>query len=546
MPTIFMLRILAYLYDVRQLIRAYQPSGREQEASMTADRGHDPRTGAPVGAPVPHTDPAALDRTCRAAAGAAPALAALPPAERAGLLRVVADALGKHAEELVPLADTETALGTTRLAGELTRTRVQLELFASALAEGSYLEAVIDLPDPQAQPAPRPDLRRMLLPTGPVAVYAASNFPFAFSIAGGDTASALAAGCPVVVKAHSGHPGLSVRCGQVVAAALADAGAPAGTFAVVHGTDTGRALVQHPAITAAAFTGSLTGGRALADLAAARPDPIPFYGELGALNPVVVTAGALAGRADAIVSGFVGSYLLGSGQFCTKPGVVFLPAGHELAGRLAAAVRDAGTGPLLNARIQAGYAQTAAHLSAVPGVRPVLDPPDAAATGPGWAAAPLLLAVDAPTLLARREELLQECFGPAALIVEYASTEQLLAALAVLPGSLTGTIHADWSAEADLAAAVAERLTARTGRVIFDGWPTGVAVTWAMHHGGPWPATTNAGHTSVGVTAIRRFQRPVAYQNAPQPLLPPPLRDGNPWRIPRRVNGVREPADRRA
>ena len=507
---------------------------------MTTDQGHDPRTGAPIGEPVLHTGPGELDRFCRAAAGAAAALAGMPPAGRAELLHAVAGALGEHAAELVPLADAETGLGPTRLAGELTRTQVQLEMFAAALADGSFLEAVIDLPDPQARPAPRPDLRRMLTPAGPVAVYAAGNFPFAFSIAGGDTASALAAGCPVVVKAHPGHPGLSVRCGQIVIRALAAAGAPAGTFAVVHGLDAGRALVQHPAIAAAGFTGSLAGGRALLDLAAGRPDPIPFHGELGALNPVVVTAGALANRAEQLVAGFAGSFTMGSGQFCTKPGVLFLPAGHGLAGQLAAAVRQAAVGPLLSERIRDGYARTAATLAAVPGVRPVLAPDGP--TGPGWAAAPVLLAVDAPVLVDRAGDLLQECFGPAALLVEYAGTADLLAALETLPGSLTATIHADHGSEAELVSAVIDRLTPRAGRVVFDGWPTGVAVTWAMHHGGPWPATTSPGHSSVGVTAIRRFQRPVVYQDAPQRLLPPALQDANQWRIPRRVNGILQPA----
>lgn len=505
---------------------------------MGVDQGYDPRTGAPVGEPVPHTTPAELDRICGAATAAAAPLAAMTPGVRAGLLRSVATALGEHGDELVALADAETALGTARLEGELTRTRLQLELFADVLAEGSYLEVVIDPPDPDARPAPRPDLRRMLVPTGPVAVYAASNFPFAFSVAGGDTASALAAGCPVVLKAHPGHPGLSVRCGQLVTAALAAAGAPDGVFALVHGLAAGRELVSHPAVTAAAFTGSLAGGRALFDLACARPDPIPFYGELGALNPVVVTAGALAARADEIVSGFVSSYALGSGQFCTKPGVVFLPAGHELDGRLAAAAGSAGTGPLLNDRIRAGYEETAAALSAVPGVRSLLEPPSG--TGPGWSVRPRLFGVAAPTLVARADALLRECFGPAALLVEYASTEELFAALEVLPGSLTGTLHADLDLDpdAELAAAVVARLAARAGRVVFGGWPTGVAVTWAMQHGGPWPATTHAGHTSVGVTAMRRFQRPVVYQNTPEALLPPALRDGNPWRVPRRRNGT--------
>ncbi len=501
------------------------------------DQGYDPRTGAPVGEPVPHTSPAELDQVCRAAAGAAAALAAMPPSQRAGLLRAVADALGSHADEVIALADAETALGTGRLTGELARTRRQLEMFADVLAEGSFLEVVIDPPDPQAQPAPRPDLRRMLLPMGPVAVYAASNFPLAFSIAGGDTASALAAGCPVVVKAHPGHPRLSVRCGEIVAAALAQAGAPEGTFAVVFGFAAGRELVQHPAITAAGFTGSLAGGRALFDLAAARPDPIPFYGEMGALNPVVVTPGALAARADEIVSGFVGSYLLGTGQFCTKPGLVFLPAGHGLEARLVEAVAGTSTGPLLNARIRDGYARTSAELVAVPGVRSLLDDQPAPA-GSGWLAAPQLLAVSAGGLTAHAEELLRECFGPAALLVEYASTAELLAGLDAVPGSLTGTLHANVDAEAELVGPVMDRLTAKAGRVIVGGWPTGVAVTWAMHHGGPWPATTNSAHTSVGVTAIRRFQRPVVFQDTPARLLPPALRDDNPWRLPRRVNGV--------
>ena len=484
---------------------------------------------------MPHTTPGELDRICRSAAAAAPGLAGLTPRERADSLRAIAAALAKHEAELVQLADAETGLGPARLGSELLRTRVQLEMFAEVVEEGWPLEVVIDRPDPAARPAPRPDLRRMLLPIGPVAVYAASNFPFAFSVAGGDTASALAAGCPVVLKAHPGHPNLSVRCGQLVAEAVDHPGG----FAVVHGFETGQALIQHPAIAAAAFTGSLAGGRALHDLAAARPDPIPFYGELGALNPVVVTPGALAERPDELVAGFVGSYLLGSGQFCTKPGLLLLPAGHGLADRLAAAVADAELGPLLNARIKSGYELTSARLAAVPGVRNILGDPSPL-PGPGARVRPMLLAVPAPVLLAHADQLLQECFGPAALLVEYDSTEQLLTVLDRLPGSLTGTLHADVDGEPALARAVVDRLTARAGRVITGGWPTGVAVTWAMHHGGPWPATTNPGHTSVGVTAIRRFQRPVVYQNTPESLLPPALRDSNPWRIPRRVNGTLE------
>ncbi|MGC9669044.1 aldehyde dehydrogenase (NADP(+)) [Planosporangium sp. 12N6] len=504
--------------------------------STGADQGMNPHTGEPVGSPVPHTPDAEVDRLARAAAAAAPELAALPVSRRIELLRAVAAALEAARDELVPLADAETGLGAARLGGELTRTRVQLDMFADVVAEGSFHEATIDLPDPDALPAPRPDLRRMLIPLGPVAVFSASNFPFAFSVAGGDTASALAAGCPVVVKAHSGHPGLSVRTGEIVADALRAAGAPAGTFAVIHGTGAGKTLVRHPAIQAAGFTGSLGGGRALYDLANSRPDPIPFYGELGSLNPAVITPGAIASRGTEVLEGFVGSFTMGAGQFCTKPGLLFLPKGHGLDDALAAAVAAARVGPLLNARIHAGYGEVAAALAAVEGVRPVVAP--AAVDDAGYRVSPVLLAVSATDLVARADALLEECFGPAALVIEYGSAEELTAALDALPGALTATVHADPATEADLVRTLVDRFAGRAGRVIFDGWPTGVAVTWAMQHGGPWPATTNALHTSVGATGIRRWLRPVSYQSVPDEFLPDVLRDANPLGIPRRVNGV--------
>jgi NADP-dependent aldehyde dehydrogenase len=501
------------------------------------DQGRNPYTGEPVGEPVPHTTPSEVDAVARAAAVAAPGLAALPLDRRANLLRAVAAALESDRDAIVALAEAETGLGTARLAGELTRTRVQLEMFADVVADGTVLEAVIDLADPGALPAPRPDLRRMLVPLGPVAVFAASNFPLAFSVAGGDTASALAAGCPVVVKAHPGHPGLSVHCARSVAGALADAGAPAGSFAAVYGVEAGRALVTHPAITAAGFTGSLAGGRALFDLAAGRPDPIPFYGELGSLNPTVLTPGAVAARGAGLAQAFVDSMTLGAGQFCTKPGLLFLPSGHGLADTLAGALTAAPLGPLLGARLADGYQRTAAALAATPGVQPIVAPATVDGAG-GYRVAPVLLRVAAADLVAHSDELLIECFGPAALVVEYASTAELTAALDAVPGSLAATLHAEPDTEAELARALLDRLSARAGRVIFAGWPTGVAVSWAQQHGGPWPATTASGHTSVGVTAARRFQRPVAYQNLPDALLPEPLRDGNPLNIPRRVNGT--------
>ena len=504
--------------------------------SAGADQGMNPYTGEPVGPPVPHATPEEVDRVATAAAAAAPAFAALPLAKRAELLRAVSAALESAREELVALADSETGLGTVRLNGELTRTRVQLEMFADVVREGSFHEAIIDLPDANAQPAPRPDLRRTLIPLGAVAVFSASNFPFAFSVAGGDTASAIAAGCPVVVKAHSGHPGLSVRTGEVVGAALVAAGAPDGSFAVIHGTNAGKALVAHPAIRAAGFTGSLGGGRALFDIAGARPDPIPFYGELGSLNPAVITPGAIAARGDEVLKGFVGSFTMGAGQFCTKPGLLFLPKGHGLDDGLAAAVAEATVGPLLNARIRKGYDEVASSLATVEGVRAVVPP--AAVTEGGFRVAPVLLAVSATDLVARADQLLEEAFGPAALIIEYGSADELTAALDALPGALTATVHADPATEAELVRALLDRFAGKAGRVLFGGWPTGVSVTWAMQHGGPWPATTNALHTSVGATGIRRWLRPVAFQSVPDEFLPEVLRDANPLGIPRRVNGV--------
>jgi NADP-dependent aldehyde dehydrogenase len=493
------------------------------------DQGFDPRTGEPVGPPVAHSGAADVDRAARAAAGAAPALADLPLHGRAELLRGVAAALEAARDELVPLADAETGLGEARLSGELTRTTVQLEMFADLVAEGSFLEIVIDHADASARPAPRPDLRRMLVPIGPVAVFGAANFPFAFSVAGGDTASALAAGCPVVVKAHPGHPGLSVRTGQILAGAL-----PAGAFGIVHGLVAGQELVSHPAIAAVGFTGSPAGGQALMALASARPDPIPFYAEMGSLNPTVVTPAAVDARGEEIARGFVGSYTMGSGQFCTKPGLLLLPAGHGLADHLAAESAAVALGPLLSARIRDAFAQGVSDLLARPGTRPLTGHSTSTVDSQGYAVPPALVALDAREVL---RDGLQECFGPAAVVVEYASVAELDELLEALPGSLTATLHAQPDAEPELARDLLERLGRRAGRVIFDGWPTGVAVAWAQHHGGPWPAT-NSAHTSVGMTAVRRFQRPVAYQNVPDALLPDALREANPAGLPRRVDGV--------
>ncbi|MEZ3160388.1 aldehyde dehydrogenase (NADP(+)) [Microbacterium sp. BWT-B31] len=471
--------------------------------------------------------PAELDRLATAAAAAFAATAASTDAERAAWLRAVATELDAHAHELVAIADGETALGETRLRGEVARTTGQLRLFADVVEEGSYLEAVIDHAVPDAAP-PRPDLRRMLRPVGPVAVFAASNFPFAFSVAGGDTASALAVGCPVIVKAHPGHPELSRRVASLVSQALAGAGAPDGVFALVEGREAGVALIEHPAIAAGSFTGSVAGGRALADRAAARPSPIPFFGELGSINPVVVTEAADAARGAALAQGLAGSFQLGAGQFCTKPGIVFVPDGSALESALPAHV---GSAPhrLLTDAIDRGFRAGLAHLAAVPGAEVV-----AGRAADDGIPQPLVYAVDLDTFATHLETLSAEVFGPVTLLVRYGSAADLPAVLARLEGSLTATIHAE---DADDVTPVLDVLAARAGRVLFAGWPTGVAVTWSQHHGGPWPSTTSQ-HTSVGATAARRFQRPIAYQDAPERVLPAALREGNPLSIPRRVDGA--------
>ncbi|MDQ0277883.1 NADP-dependent aldehyde dehydrogenase [Arthrobacter silviterrae] len=472
-----------------------------------------------------------LQELTAAAHGAAGAAAAASDAVRASWLLAIADALDANVAELVEIADSETRLGSVRLTGEVARTTGQLRLFARVITEGSYLEAVIDHANPAATP-PSPDLRRILRPVGPVAVFSASNFPFAFSVAGGDTASALAVGCPVIVKAHSGHLELSRRTAEIVSQALADAGAPAGLFALVAGREAGTALVQDPLIKAVGFTGSIPGGRALFDLAVSRPEPIPFYGELGSLNPVVITPGALAARGSALASGLAASFTMGAGQFCTKPGLVFIPAGSAFGAELAAACAGKAAAPMLTDRIAAAFPGGLAGLAAQPGVEVLSGTVEQDAETDGASA--VVLSTTVANVIAHPAQLLEECFGPATLLIEYGSEAELFAALALVPGSLTATVHAE---DGEDIAALVEQLSGLAGRVLFGGWPTGVAVNWAQQHGGPYPATTSL-FTSVGATAVRRFQRPVAYQDAPEALLPEALREDNPLAIPRRVDGT--------
>ncbi|MEV6284057.1 aldehyde dehydrogenase (NADP(+)) [Kribbella sp. NPDC051770] len=472
------------------------------------------------------TTPAELEQALADAAAAAAPLAASAPAVRAGWIRAVADALDAASGELVPIAQRETSLPEARLKGEVGRSSGQLRMFADALEEGALLEVIIDTADADAKPVPRPDLRRVLVPLGPVLVFAASNFPFAFSVCGGDTASALAAGCPVIVKAHPGHPELSVRTAEVMIEALTAAGAPAGTLGLIQGYDVGVTALKDPRITAAGFTGSVPAGKALHEIAVTRPEPIPFYGELGSLNPVFVTQAAIDARGNEIATGYVGSYTLGVGQFCTKPGLLFLPAGHGLQEQLVEATGGVAPATMLNERIADGFSSGLDRLRKVDGLRVWSE---------GGGAT--LLQTTVAELLARSDEILEECFGPVSIVVEYASVDELVAGVESFGGNLTATLHAE-SSDAELAARLLPLLTARAGRVLWNGWPTGVAVSWAQHHGGPFPSTVGSIHTSVGVTAARRFQRPVAYQDTPDAILPAVLQDQNPAGITRRVNGT--------
>lgn len=496
----------------------------------TATDVANPTPAATTGSANDTTD---VDAVAKRAAHAAEGWAAMPPKKRAAALVAVADALTAARDELVQIGMEETGLAEARLTGEVTRTAVQLRLFADTVVEGAYLDVRIDDADSDFALGVRPDLRRYRIPVGPVINFAASNFPFAFSVAGGDTAAALAAGCPVVVKAHSGHPRLSVRTAEVVTSALESAGAPDGTFQLITGQEAGVDLLRHPLIAAGSFTGSIRVGRLLADIAAARPTPIPFYGELGSVNPVFVTPAALEQNADAIVDGFIGSVAGSAGQLCTKPGFLFVPAGNTIGERLADQASLVPEHRLLNPSIVSGYAGRRDAILATPGVRVIVEGGlriDEA--GNGWAT-PTIVSVGVDDLVANKQELADEAFGPLSIVVEYDDDTDLVAVADTLfEGNLTGTLHAAPGEDSPKLRSLVQWLTQHTGRVLFGGWPTGVAVTPAMTHGGPWPATTNDSSTSVGTSAITRFTRPVTYQNAPQEFLPEPLRDDNRWGVP--------------
>ncbi len=470
-----------------------------------------------------------------AAAAAAPVLAATPPADRAGWLEALAHTVERHTDELAATADLETGLGRARLDGEVARCATQLRFYARVCADGAWLGATIDHAAGAA-----PDLRRMNIPLGPVAVFGASNFPFGFGTLGNDTGSALAAGCPVVVKGHPAHPRTHARLAELAGEALGDAGAPAGSFGAVTGMAAGQQLVLAEALGAVAFTGSEAGGMALHRLATTRPVPIPVYAEMGTVNAVVLTQAAAAEAAAVreIAAGALGSFTLGLGQFCTKPGLILAPSGSGLGTALADALRaNPPAGVMLTTGIHEAFGTGIQGLLAA-GATPVASSDAAAPLGPVvW-----VLTAD-PKLLQPGSTLLRECFGPVVLVVEYADAAQRDSLIAALPGALVASVMTGGSDDPETPGLVAA-LTPKVGRVAVDAWPTGVATTWAQQHGGPWPATTDPRATSVGAGALDRFTRPVAYQDAPKAALPPALRKGNPWRIVRRVDGrVRVPRE---
>jgi NADP-dependent aldehyde dehydrogenase len=479
---------------------------------------------------------AEVDRAAALAQAAAPALQALDGKGRGALLRAMADGLEAAAAELVPRVMQETALAEPRVRGELARTCFQLRLFAQVAEEGSWVEARIDPGDASRAPLPKPDLRSMLQPLGPVAVFGASNFPLAFGVLGGDTASALAAGCPVLAKAHPLNPGTSELAARVAQEALSRMGLPAGVLSLLFdpGFEVARQLIQHPAIRAAGFTGSLRGGKALLDLAAGRPDPIPVYAEMGSVNPVTVLPRALAARGAAIAASLAAAVLGSVGQLCTCPGLVVAVRGPGLAefqSALAGALAAAAPAPMLGEGLAGAYRAALAQRSAA-GARAAFPQ----RTAEPRCAAPALLEVSGRELL-DRPSLAEEVFGPFALLVICGDEAERLEVLAALPGQLTASLWMDPD-DAQLAADLLPILQARAGRVLFNGVPTGVEVGHAMVHGGPWPATSAAHSTSVGTRAITRWARPVCYQDAPEALLPVALRRDNPLGLWRWIDGV--------
>ncbi|WP_322617310.1 aldehyde dehydrogenase (NADP(+)) [Pseudomonas sp. BIC9C] len=493
---------------------------------------------ATTGEALPHDFYQATEQEVAAAATAAaaayPAYRSLSAERRAQFLDAIADELDALGDDFVAVVCRETALPAGRIQGERGRTSGQMRLFAKVLRRGDFYGARIDRALPERQPLPRPDLRQYRIGLGPVAVFGASNFPLAFSTAGGDTASALAAGCPVVFKAHSGHMATAERVADAIIRAAEKTGMPAGVFNMIYGAGVGEALVKHPAIQAVGFTGSLKGGRALCDMAAARAQPIPVFAEMSSINPVIVLPQVLQVRADTVARDLTASVVQGCGQFCTNPGLVigirsasFSVFVQQVAGLMA----DQPAQTMLNAGTLSSYGQGLQKLLAHPGVKHLAGHPQQ-----GNQAQPQLFKADVSLLIDGDEVLQEEVFGPTTVVVEVADHAQLMAALNGLHGQLTATVIGE-PADFEQFTGLTAMLEQKVGRILLNGYPTGVEVCDSMVHGGPYPATSDARGTSVGTLAIDRFLRPVCFQNYPDSLLPDALKNGNPLRIQRLVDG---------
>ena len=495
----------------------------------------DPSLGETLEPAYNYGDSSNVEAACAAAAAAFPIYRATDSEQRAQFLETIAANIEAVKDAIIARATAESGLPTPRITGEVGRTTGQLRLFASVLREGSWNGARIDPAQPDRQPAPRPDIRQRAIPLGPVAVFGASNFPLAFSVAGGDTASALAAGCPVVVKGHDAHPGTSELVGRAITDAVAEAGLPKGTFSLLFGDgpELGTTLVTDPRIRAVGFTGSRSGGTALVKAAAGRPEPIPVYAEMSSINPVFLLDGALSTRGADLGKAFVGSLTMGSGQFCTNPGLVIAADSTGLDNFITSA-RDALAGtaatPMLTPNIASTYASGVTALSK-----------EADLIGRGevgdneCACRAALFATDAASFL-NSPGLQTEVFGSSSLIVRCKDADEMRAVAENIEGQLTATVHADESDYPE-AGKLLSVLELKAGRILFDGWPTGVEVGHAMVHGGPFPATSDSRSTSVGSRAIERFLRPVAYQDVPKSLLPRAIADGNPEHLWRRIDG---------
>jgi len=485
---------------------------------------------------IPATD-GEIERAVQMSADAFKIYSRTSGRDRAAFLRTIAAKIESITNGIVERAVQETALPVARLQGETARTCHQLRLFAQVAEEGSWVSARVDHADPDRKPLPKPDIRSLLRPLGPVVVFGASNFPLAFSVAGGDTASALAGGNAVIVKAHAAHPGTSELVGRALQESVRECGLPEGVFSLLfgHGSQVGTALMKHPLVRAGGFTGSRTAGRILMDLAASRPEPIPFYAEMSSTNPVFILPGALRERSETIASGLHASFTLGAGQFCTKPGMVFLGEGRD-ADKFAARLRDLVSNSshfhLLTEAIYSSYSSAIAKRKVDPTVSMLAEKEASGAAG--YCAHPAVFVTDAGSFL--KSDLDAEIFGPTTLLVRHSSRDQILEIVRSLEGHLTATVHGTEQDVHDFSELIAI-LETKVGRLIFNGFPTGVEVTHAMVHGGPYPSTSDGRSTSVGTQAIFRFTRLVCYQGFPDSALPDELKEANPLGVWRMVDG---------